>query len=81
MNEGWLCPRCGIINAPHVNHCECTPNMIPLYEGQNIPETSKISECLQGNHLWECTGLSTVGMRYNCSRCGAIKTEPFTNNK
>lgn len=23
MQEGWLCPRCGRINAPFVNYCEC----------------------------------------------------------
>ena len=23
MQEGWLCPRCGRVNAPFVNYCEC----------------------------------------------------------
>ena len=23
MQEGWLCPRCGRINAPFVNYCGC----------------------------------------------------------
>ena len=23
--QGWLCPRCQAINAPHVVRCECRP--------------------------------------------------------
>lgn len=23
MSEGWLCPRCGKINAPFVTQCNC----------------------------------------------------------
>lgn len=22
---GWQCPKCGGVNAPHVNRCGCTP--------------------------------------------------------
>lgn len=24
---GWLCPRCGTINAPDVKRCECEPGI------------------------------------------------------
>jgi len=23
MNEGWVCPRCGKVNAPDVKWCDC----------------------------------------------------------
>jgi ribosomal protein S27AE len=22
-NKGWECPKCGKINAPHINQCSC----------------------------------------------------------
>lgn len=24
-NEGWICPRCGKVNAPFMLHCDCKP--------------------------------------------------------
>lgn len=27
IQQGWLCPRCGVINAPHVSRCSCTPTI------------------------------------------------------
>lgn len=26
INEGWKCPGCGRIYAPHVDHCDCQKN-------------------------------------------------------
>jgi hypothetical protein len=26
---GWLCPRCGKVNAPDVKQCDCKPPQLP----------------------------------------------------
>ena len=44
----------------------------------NVCELTNISECLKGNHLWQCIGLDTGGMKYRCSRCEASKYDPKT---
>ena len=37
MQEGWVCPKCGRVNAPFVDHCPCSSidnikvNPIPYY--------------------------------------------------
>jgi len=23
MKEGWICPRCKTVNAPHIDRCDC----------------------------------------------------------
>jgi len=28
QNKGWECPKCGKINAPHVNQCDCVKEKI-----------------------------------------------------
>lgn len=32
MNElaGWICPRCGKVNAPWVPSCECVATLYPM---------------------------------------------------
>lgn len=27
MQEGWICPRCGQVNAPWVPKCSCEPKI------------------------------------------------------
>lgn len=26
MKEGWICPRCGKVNAPFISQCSCESN-------------------------------------------------------
>lgn len=26
MQEGWICPRCGRVNAPFMPNCDCKPD-------------------------------------------------------
>lgn len=40
MPTGWVCPRCGRVNAPHVDQCVCKPDELqgvitvwPPYDG------------------------------------------------
>ena len=73
MKEGWLCPRCGTINAPFIGHCECKPNTIK--ENTNVSKTVDISECSKGNHDWKFIGSVTGGSQYRCKRCGQTKLE------
>lgn len=28
---GWVCPRCGRVNAPWVAHCDCTQDVWPSW--------------------------------------------------
>lgn len=69
MKEGWICPRCGKVNAPFVLNCDCKPNEIV---------SNADSECPCGwRHHWRimiCYD-NTVGdgITYICDKCGATK--------
>lgn len=60
MKEGWLCPRCGRINAPFAMYCDC----------KNVDVTTgiDISECIK-DWLLDTLGISTA-IEYRCRRCG-----------
>lgn len=61
MKEGWICPRCGRVNAPFTPYCDCKLNI-----SSNM--------C---NHNWIPNGVSTSGTHYRCTKCGQTKTEIY----
>lgn len=75
MKEGWLCPRCGSINGAFIGQCTCKSNI--KEEPSDTQKSNDISECLQGNHKWECCGMDTGGTTYRCSVCGKIRKEIY----
>lgn len=71
MKEGWICPRCGKVNAPFAMSCDCKPSPVSNF--------SKELECDNMNcqHDWKSMtrGSDTSGgwTLFRCSKCGATK--------
>ena len=39
-HEGWVCPRCGAVNAPHMQQCPCGgkgQQFVPFYPPPSLP--------------------------------------------
>ena len=68
MNEGWICPRCGRVNAPFRPYCDCKFNT-----RSNLTK----SAC---NHHWILDRVSTTGSHYRCMLCGETKIESYDQN-
>ena len=68
MNEGWICPRCGRVNAPFTTQCNCKPSI------QN-----NIIEC-ECNHKWVLIKVTDTTNEYKCVNCGETKTEEYSSN-
>lgn len=69
MKEGWICPRCGKVNAPFIASCDCKPD---------IPVSNANSQCgCGGEHEWHISSCwnTTIGSgcTYICSKCGKMK--------
>ena len=80
MEEGWLCPRCGRVNAPFIAFCNCKKEEFDknnLKFDKTVPvDTSiiNVSRCKNENHDWQLDiSSSTDGMHYTCNRCMAKK--------
>lgn len=68
MKEGWLCPRCGRINAPFTMYCDCKEH----HDNNAKVYSIDISECKRGNHDWKLD-LYSSAIKCRCSRCGIVK--------
>lgn len=69
MEEGWVCPRCGKVNAPFIASCDCKFDEV---------RSNADSECgCGGKHEWRITNnwnnIFGRGVTYTCNKCGQIK--------
>lgn len=61
MKEGWICPRCGQVNAPWNPYCSCNKN--------NNTNNSNFGNGSH-KHQWIETSKCTCGNYYKCKLCG-----------
>lgn len=71
MKGGWICPRCGKVNAPFIGWCNCKP-----YEAVSNAD----SKCgCGGEHEWIMDGGNAntygVGVMFRCKKCDIHKHE------
>lgn len=69
MKEGWICPRCGKVNAPFISQCTCKSN--------NLTVSNFDVNCAH-NWIWDSISSNTgrIIYKYHCVKCGkSITTE------
>lgn len=69
MKEGWICPRCGKVNAPFIGWCDCKSDEV-------ISNASNECPCGRGHHwrLMVCYDNAVGdGITYICDKCSATK--------
>lgn len=69
MKEGWICPRCGKVNAPFIGQCTCKSN--------STTTSNFNTDCA---YDWVLNGISSdvggIVYRYYCAKCGkSINTD------
>lgn len=64
MKEGWICPRCGKVNAPFMPSCDCTSSYHSTADPLNFL-------CA---HNWEVKYNNNMEPYYQCRYCGKIQT-------
>lgn len=76
MKEGWICPRCGKVNAPFINQCACKSN--------NLAVSNFDVDCTH-DWVWDSISSDTgsIMYKYHCAKCGkSIITEcPISSRK
>lgn len=79
MKEGWICPRCGKVNAPFAFQCACEADK----QTTNAMSDDDLCPC-GGLHDWVCLDGDRASsssafpsprvVLARCSKCGQIKT-------
>ena len=64
-NVGWVCPRCGAVNAPWVRTCYCRRGDVNLNYGTSC------------DHDWEYIRDTGGGFHWVCRKCGAQSFTPY----
>ena len=72
MKEGWLCPRCGRVNAPFATQCDCREN-----NKSNFSYPSKFDG---HKHVYQQIYPVTGGIFFQCTICGTIEKLGATNS-
>lgn len=76
MKEGWICPRCGKVNAPFISQCTCKSN--------NLAVSNFDVDCAH-DWVWDSISSDTgsIMYKYHCVKCGkSISTEcPIPSRK
>lgn len=63
MKEGWICPRCGKVNAPFIPECSCDNRKYRSNYRKPCP------------HDWIFDGVNEAGIYfYHCPICGSTTT-------
>lgn len=63
--QGWQCPLCKTVYAPHIQKCDCTKQEDILKKEYNNQITLE-NTC---EHNWDCSS-SSGGNIYKCTKCG-----------
>lgn len=63
MKEGWICPRCGKVNAPFIGQRTCKSN--------NLITSNFDVDCIH-DWVWDGVSSDTGGImyKYHCAKCG-----------
>lgn len=69
FRAAWECPRCGVVNAPHVDRCACAPVPVVFRD----PNKESPERPLEFTMTAQCSGCGG-GPDEGCSACRARKT-------
>lgn len=78
MKEGWICPRCGKVNAPFAFQCICEANK----QTTNAMSDDELCPC-GGLHDWvylDGTGASSSST-FQCPRIGWARCSKYGEMK
>ena len=69
MKEGWMCPRCGKVNAPFIASCDCKPDEVVSNADSECPCGGKHQRFVS-NAKGDEHGITIT---IKCRKCGVCK--------